>query len=417
MDNVNKRLLITGHHRFDVHHLGAFPSLVSNRLLGFCAEVTIGLFFPIFLYEFFGLNLQWTLLWFAVNYIFRIPILIIGAKIFSHISLAVSMCIGSIFWVCVNLIAFCLSAFPDYNSYVFLGLLIVMIAFNYAFYWAPFHTDFAKFSSTKHRGSQIGISYALQQFIGIIGPVMGGLLIATFSYGFAFIVGIIFIFASMIPLAFLPKTNVRYEYGFLETFKVMFKNKYKNLTWSMIACGAENAIGYIIWPIFLYLIFDGRYLDIGIFASLLVVINIILQIVVGKALDSHNKQKIIRFGVHIYSLGWLFKAFVSSVFGLFLASTFHGFGAIFMNTSVDAMFYEKAADSGHYVDEFTVIREIALTIGRFSAAFILVFLTIFAPIWIAFILAAFITLGITMLTKLQVGREKGKFKLSMHHLK
>ncbi|EKD47520.1 MAG: hypothetical protein ACD_66C00024G0005, partial [uncultured bacterium] len=106
---------------------------------------------------------------------------------------------------------------------------------------------------------------------------------------------------------------------------------------------------------------------------------------------------------------WIFKALVDSVLGLFLASTFHGFGAILMSTSVDTMFYEKAADSGHYVDEFTVIREIALIIGRFSIVLVLAFLTIFAPIWIAFILAAFVTLGISMLTKLNIKKEVHSF--------
>src|SRR3989339_1886779 len=360
-------------------------------------------------YEFFGLSLKWTLLWFAVNYAFRIPVLVIGAKIFSHISLPTSMGIGSCFWIGVYAIAYLLDLAPDFHTWTFLGLLIASIALNYAFYWAPFHTDFAEFSSTKHRGSQIGVFYALQRFIGMIGPVVGGFLIATFSYGFVFGIGIIFICASMIPLAFLPKTRVKYEYGFLETFQVMFKKKYKYLTWSMIAYGAENAVGYIIWPIFLYLLFDGKYLDIGIFASLLVVINIILQVIVGRAVDGKYKRKIISFGVHVYSLGWIFKALDDSVLGLFLASTFHGFGAILMSTSVDTMFYEKAADSGHYVDEFTVIREIALIIGRFSIVLVLAFLTIFAPIWIAFILAAFVTLGISMLTKLNIKKEVHSF--------
>lgn len=393
------------HHKFDVRHLGAFPELAINRLLAMCAEVIIGVFFPIFLYEFFGLNLQWTLFWFAANYLVRAPTLIIAAKIFSKTGLVASMLIGSLFWIITYCIAFFLNIAPEFHPWIFLGLMIASISLNEGFYWAPFHVDFAQFSSRKHRGKQIGIFYALQRLIGMLGPIIGGFLIATFSYGVAFAVGVGCIVASMIPLSFLPRTMVQYEYGFWETFRIMFSKKYRYLTWSMMAYGADCAIGYIIWPIFLFMIFDGAYLDVGIFASLVVVVNIILQVVIGNQIDHHHKRKMIKYGVDLYALGWLLKAFVDSIGGVFAASTFHTFGAILMRTPVDVLIYEKAADSGHYIDEFTVIREVALAFGRIGTVILLAFMTLVLPIWSAFILAAIVALGISTLTKFQVAKE------------
>jgi len=405
MANHHKQSHPLMHHKFDVRHLGALPELASSRLLGLCAEVIIGVFFPIFLYEFFGLDLQWTLLWFAANYLVRIPVLIVAAKIFSRTGLVASMFIGSGFWMCVYGMAFVLNVAPDFHPWTFLGLLIASSALTNGFYWSPFHVDFAKFSSRKHRGKQLGIFYALQRFVGMAGPIIGGFLIATFSYGAAFGVGIGFICASLIPMAFLPRTNVQYEYGFFQTFKIMFTKKYRYLTMSMMAYGADSAIGYIIWPIFLFIVFDGAYLNIGIFASLLVVVSIVLQLAIGKQIDHRHKRKMIKFGVDLYALGWFFKAFVSSVGGVFAASTFHTFGTIMMRTPVDVMVYEKAADSGHYIDEFTVIRELSLTFGRFGVVALLAGLSIFAPIWTAFVIAAVIALGISTLTKFTLEQE------------
>jgi len=37
--------------------------------------------------------------------------------------------------------------------------------------------------------------------------------------------------------------------------------------------------------------------------------------------------------------------------------------------------YEQAADSGHYIDEYTVLREIALSIGRVLMLLVLVGVT------------------------------------------
>ncbi len=399
MKSQHKQSFPLTHHKFDVRHLGALPQLAISRLLGFSATQIIGIFFPVFLYEFFGLDLQWTLLWFAANYLFRIPFFIWGAKIFSRTGLVASMFIGTISWIAIYGTAYLLDVAPDFHPWTFLGLLIAFSAITNAFYWAPFHVDFAKFSSKKHRGKQVGIFYALQRLVGVGAPIAGGFMIATYSYGAAFAVGIGLVLLSLIPLSFLPRTNVQYEYGFLETFKKMFQKRYRYLTLSMMAYGADSAVGYIAWPIFLFIVFDGAYLNIGIFASLLVVVNILLQLIVGKQIDHHHKRKMIKVGVDLYALGWFFKALVDSVVGVFAVSTFHTFGSILMRTPVDVMIYEKAADSGHYIDEFTVIREMALTFGRVIIVALLAVLTIYMSISVAFVAAAVAAFGITFLTK------------------
>jgi len=42
----------------------------------------------------------------------------------------------------------------------------------------------------------------------------------------------------------------------------------------MMAYGAENIVGVVIWPIFLFAIFDGQYLEIGTFAAIIVIIGL-----------------------------------------------------------------------------------------------------------------------------------------------
>ena len=372
-------------------------SLLTSRVITNIAAGFFGVFLPIFLYdELFDRNITLVVLYYLASQALYLIFLPIGARFlnkfgFRH-SLQLSTVCGASYYLGLRLLT------PD-TVHVVVPFLVIIITIWRILYWVPYHVDFAKFTSKKRRGKQLGTLYALQRLIGVAGPIVGGFLIATFSYGAAFAVGIGCILASLVPLSFLPRTNVQYEYGFFETFKMMFAKKYRYLTLSMIAYGADSAIGYIIWPIFLFIVFDGAYLSIGIFASLLVVVNVILQLIVGKQIDHHHKRKMIKFGVDLYALGWFFKAFVSSVGGVFAASTFHTFGSIMMRTPVDVMVYEKAADSGHYIDEFTVIREIALSMGRSGAIAVLAIVTIFAPIWTAFIFAAVIAFGISTLTK------------------
>ncbi|MBI4713854.1 hypothetical protein HY771_01580 [Candidatus Uhrbacteria bacterium] len=101
----------------------------------------------------------------------------------------------------------------------------------------------------------------------------------------------------------------------------------------------------------------------------------------------------------IYALGWIAKGFVQTITGVFAASTFHSFGSIMMRMPLDTMSYQQAADSGHYIDEFTVLREMAIGIGRVVILVILIPITMNFSIGSAFFIAALVSLGVNWLTR------------------
>lgn len=69
-----------------------------------------------------------------------------------------------------------------------------------------------------------------------------------------------------------------------------------------------------------------------------------------------------------------------------------------MRTPYDALIYEKAADSGSLVDEYTVTREIALIFGRLLMIGLVLALFIFTgSIAATFLLAAVASLLISLI--------------------
>lgn len=386
-------------HRFSVKHISALPSLASNRLLGYVASAITGLFFAIFLYEFFGMSLQSVLLWYGVAYFLRIPVVIIAAKIFSRTGLVPSMILGTFGLITFYVCAWFLDINFPANQYLLLGVAALGLAIMVGFYWSPFHVDFAEFTKKGKRGRQLAAILAGHQMIAIAAPVIGGFLIAQYSYSAIFVFAVIMLLLSFIPLHSLPHTYVTYEFGFFETFKKMFEKPYRAMSFTFMARGAENTVGVIVWPIFLFAVFDGAYLDVGIFAGIILMISILLQVFVGEMVDKKKPRKILRFGTDFYALGWLSKAFVDTVSGVFAASTFHGFGTIMMNTSLEAIYYETAADSGHYVDEFTVVRETAIAIGRVLMVALLLLVTYYFSFVGAFVAAAIVSFGINSLAR------------------
>lgn len=401
--NLSQRHLPHFHsHRFDIKHLGALPSLATNRLLGFTAGSILMLFIPIFIYEFFGMNLQIFFIAYALIYAIRLPTFVWGAKLFTRTGLSVSMAIATLTWLIFYIGLYILDTSPNFFPYATFAITMLLLAIGNALYWGPFHVDFAQFSKKGRRGHQIGLLYAIQLVLAFAAPIVGGLLVSHYSYSTAFILALFTLALSFIPLAFVPNTHVAYEFGFFETFKKLFSKDYRYLTGSMAAAGAESVASTAVWPIFLFVVFKGDHLSVGIFAAVIVVVSVMLQLFVGKEVDKYKPRKLLPWGVDFNALGWIVKAFVSSIAGVFAASVIHRIGAIMMKTPMDTLMYEKAADAGHYIDEFTVIREIALTIGRTLFFVLMIFITMRASIQVAFILAAVVSFGINFFTRVHV---------------
>ncbi|MBU1126232.1 hypothetical protein KJ758_01325 [Patescibacteria group bacterium] len=384
--------------------MAALPTLATNRLLGYAGSAMTTLFFAMFLFEFFDQNVATVLVWFLVSYIIRVPLHIIAAKFFSKTGLVPSMAFGTLAAVFYYASLYVLDTAVDFHPYLFLGLAIAGISLFNSFYWAPFHVDFTEFSSRNRLGFQLSLYYSAIRIIGVVSPIVGGFLIAEYGYGVTFLFGIFTLLLSFIPMVHLPETHVIYEFGFFESFAKLCSREYRPLTLSMMAHGAENVVGIIIWPIFLFTIFEGKYLEIGAFAGVLVVISLGLQMFVGRLIDKRRAENILSWGTKMYSLGWFFKALVGSVAGVFAASTFHSLGAIFMRAPMDAIYYEKAADCGHYVDEFTVIKETAITIGKIFMVIVLIGVTSWISLQSAFVVAAIVSLGMSIISRFHANR-------------
>lgn len=389
--------------KFTNFYKNGLPSLATTRLLNYTAGALVGVFFPIFLYEFFGGAIAPVIFWYIGVYGIRIPMFIWAAKIYSKIGLGKSMMIGVLAYAVFYLSIYLLDIGLAVNPYALLGLTLIGWVINSAFFWSPYHVDMAKLTDKKKRGSELGILYSAQKLVGVVAPVLSGFLVARYSYQASFLIGCILVLISLFPLKFVPQTDVEYEFGFFETFKEMFGKDFRPMTLSFMSYGAENIVGVLFWPLFLFTVFDGSYMDVGAFSTGIVLVGIVLQIIVGKALDKTSKEKILKWGTELYALGWIVKAFVSTVTSVFAASTFHKFGGIVMGTSRSALMYEQAADAGHYVDEYSVIREMAMNTGRVLTLIVLLGVTAVYSIQTSFIVAAIATLGIALLSKENVG--------------
>lgn len=371
---------------------GGVVALYTNRLIQQLAAGLLGLFLPVFLlqkYQSINLVLLYYFFSFSLYLFLAAPGAIIASKITFKKALILSVFGGTTAYVCFY--------FFDRNILLLSILAVLAVSWDRMFYWVPYNSDFAKFTDKKTRGRTIALLASAASLVGIAVPVIAGFIIAEYGFNVLFLIVIIIYFSSIIPFFVIPETSEQYTFGYLQTWKILFHPRDRKILFTYMADGAESIIGVVIWPIFIWQILQGSYQAVGIVSSLIILATILLQLIIGDYTDKFSKKKLMKYGSILYSLGWLIKIFVQTGFHIFIVSTYHNLTAIAMRTPFDTLMYEKAADTGHYVDEYTVLREMALCLGRLVAIAVLFALLSFVGLNYAFIIAAVAVLFINLI--------------------
>ena len=383
-----------------------FRMLYFSRITINSATQLMGLFLPIFLYSFFGMSLPLVILYYLALDLIYAGLVVFGCqKIMNRIgikrSLQVSVFFGAAYYAVFFLI----------NRYLVSGDLIVEASrfwwlapamfFSLMFrltHWIPYQTNLAKLTERQIRASQLSLMEATIMALGAVMPVVAGLTLTYLGYSALFLLALSIYLISIIPFSHLPEIQEKFTWTYKQTWQRLFSKKMRPSVLAYAGDGAESVVGAIVWPIFIWQLLEGNYFQVGAISSLIILATILTQALFGESLNKlSNKRRWLRYGVFFYALGWILKALISTAFQVFLFSAYHNLSRVFSRTSFDALNYDIAADQGHYVDEYSVVREIAIILGKVvMGIFVLLIIPIF-PLQIVFILAALASLSMTLL--------------------
>ncbi|MCF7795122.1 MFS transporter [Patescibacteria group bacterium] len=391
-----------------------FIAIYSGRMTLTVASQLLGLFMPIFLYQVFGFNIVWVLFYYILKDVLYLISLPFAPKVFmNRIGLKNSIRLGVIFGSLYYVGFFILEKYtnsmevisgefvPEAWLFTIILTIILILTLNRLTYWAPLHTDITKFTSKKDRGKQVGLMAVTQVILGALMPLAAGWLLMEFNYSFLFVVAIIVYLIALIPFSALPKVDEKFSWTYKKTWKEFTSKARRKLMIAYSADGAESGVRMVIWPIFMWELLNGNYLQVGIISSLVVVVTVAVQLIVGNYTDKVNRKKMLKYGTILYAIGWVIKIFIASAFQIFITSAYHNIANIFSRTSFDAINYENAADQGHYVDEYTVLREMAIQVGRITMSIVIILLVPYLSIQWTFICAALAVLAMNFMTDSQ----------------
>jgi MFS family permease len=383
-------------HYFDSKLSKGFKCLLTNRIITNIGTGFFAVFLPIFLYEILGKNLTYLALYYLVTYSLSLLFMIILPNSLNKFGFKKALQISSLIGVFYYLGIFLLK---ENNILLILPIIMFLISFWRFLYWVPYNIDFAKFTNLKDRGKEIGFIEAMLSLIGVITPVIAGFVIVQFGFNFLFLIGCLIFFLSFFPLIKLPKTREKFTWKRSEILKKVFLKKNRKLALFFFLDGAETVLGVFVWPIFVYELLEGNYLEIGAIASLVVLFTMVLQLTAGKLVDK-NKGKVIKTGGICYAIGWFLKVFATTSLHIFLFDALHQFTKVFYRIPLDTLVFETAFKQKRLIDEFNIFRQICLFLGRLAMVVLVIILSLFVSSigWI-FILGVFVVLFISIFHK------------------
>ncbi|MBL7053535.1 MAG: MFS transporter [Candidatus Portnoybacteria bacterium] len=377
-----------------------FVSLYTGRTIMMIGGALLGLFLPIFLYELFNKNFVAVVLYYSIGFFAYGITITLGAKFLNRFgfkkALQVSVFLAALFYFIFYLI--------DKNgSNELIPLTILILVLFRLFHWLPYHVDFAKFSDKKNRAKQVSILKATSLSLGIFIPLISGLIISKFGFDILFVIAIVIYLSAIFPYMVVPRTREKFSWTIRQTWEQFFSKKRRNMIFAYMADGAENMVGLVVWPIFIYQLLNGNYFQIGILSTLIISITVTLQLFAGKYIDSKiSKERAVHWGSVLYAFGWIIKIFITTAFQMFIVGAYHSITSILLRTPFDTLTYEIASDQGHYVDEFTVLREMAINIGRSIMGILIILVSFYFAMQWVFVLAAMATIIFNLLEQKDV---------------
>jgi MFS family permease len=327
----------------------------------------VGLFVPIYLYEYFDNAIAPVLLTFALFSILVAFLTPFAAKLSTHIGLKHSMLLSVPFLVLYLFSLIQLPAHPLFLAGVILGYGLAT-----ALYWTSFHTDFARASCIERQGKNIGGFRAVVILAAILGPFFGALIISQFGFTVLFLIAILVEALALLPLFFSPDIHEPYDFHFGRELKSAFAHKRLRTIFTFFGEGIDTKLSLYVWPIFLFTALSG-YVAVGGIATGSLLVALILGLFIGRFVDSRGRVGPFRLAVIVNALAWIGRAFAVGEFFIFMADSFYKIATNVLQVPYMALVYNHAEEKGTSLEHYIVIREIVLNIGGATALLLGVF--------------------------------------------
>jgi len=248
-------------------------------------------------------------------------------------------------------------------------------------YWVPINSHFAKHSHSAKSSAETSYMTIWTKIASVIAPLIGGLVITFFGFGYVFAFACVFIAASIFPLFLSYDYKSAFKYKFMQ----MFSKRNLNYFGDFVFNGMLELVAEVIFPIYIFFL-SQSYEITGAAASLAGLGIAASAFLIGKYSDKMGKIRTMRIGGILNIALWAVIMIFNHPVLIYVSSFFVGFFAYTISIPLFAFFCDKLGCHEH--TEFMAFREIGLTVGRVVPLFLLLFFSFHSKFMVSFALAA-----------------------------
>jgi MFS family permease len=346
------------------------------------ASALITVFEPVFFYT-QGISLSLISLYYGLHYTLYLFLLPLGGKFAARFGWERSLSMA----MPVFVVYFLVLAWLPSHTWFFWWAWILLTVFK-IFYWPAAHAELTKFSEGKNRGTEIAWMFAIARGVGVIGPMIGGVVAAVFGFPALFILAAVMSLVAAVPLL---KTKERFrvqKLAYVSFWKIIFAKRHRRMVVTMLGW-AEDLVAMVYWPLFIFIVM-GSVDKLGYVVSFNVLLMTLFGFFIGEVSDRYPRRVVLRINWPFVVLSYLFRCVAISPVRVVLTDALSRISTVGVRIPMWCGLYREGKRTGSL--KYAVAFEMVLCIGKAAAAFFLVWVFAvsapYAGFVIAFMLAA-----------------------------
>ncbi|MCK5589032.1 MAG: hypothetical protein KAI16_01845 [Candidatus Pacebacteria bacterium] len=321
------------------HNFWLFESSIGLHIF---ASTLISAFIPTLLYR-AGFSITQIILYFFLFHFFNIFFhLVVEHSVYkfgSKINIIFATFINILFFVSLALIL-------QMNGMYSLILIAVLAALYDAFYYVTTNYVFISANQKKENiRNNTNILSIVINSASFFGPITGSFLILVFGESVLIYFVILFFIFSIIPILKLKNIQVKPEHRPVK-LKAFFSNPVEIKNFMGLVCyKITQGIEWFLWPLFIYLFFNGKLEAVVLLAVLIAVSGLIFTIF--NFFLNKNYQKILLIGGSLFLiLSWLMRIYSDNAIIFYIAPIIASVALLSIQLPIDSNIYKRAKQIG-----------------------------------------------------------------------
>ncbi|MCK4497519.1 MAG: hypothetical protein KAU24_04935, partial [Candidatus Aenigmarchaeota archaeon] len=216
----------------------------------------------------------------------------------------------------------------------------VMFGVSASLYWTSITTEYVRVSDKKMEGEEAGLLFGIPHISAVIGPVAGALVLTLLGFNVLFILAVMLVFASIVPL-FLS-SDYKSEGFSIKGLNLLLDRR--RMTY-YFAEGTIFMADLTFWGLYVFLSYG--FISLGIAASLMGLGMLIFTLLVGRISNTiRGRRSVTRAAGFFCAVLWIMRALATSELEFMVLSLLGGFVITSFTVSIFADFARFAKENG-----------------------------------------------------------------------